>query len=106
MHIVGLFQYIVTTLKNLNWFIKTDTFENETPIGTRKFENIIATLNQNADRYLTLACHYDSKYFTDFEFVGATDSAVPCMQLINLAKVMKKYLKTIKNVNSTIIVAM
>lgn len=46
---------------------------------------ISATLDPSADRFLTLACHFDSKYFADFAFIGATDSAVPCAMLIDLA---------------------
>ncbi|XP_058798901.1 glutaminyl-peptide cyclotransferase-like [Phymastichus coffea] len=93
-------KYIKSTMRNLGWDIETDTFEDYTPVfGILKFENIIARLNPNAHRYLTLACHFDSKFEKDYEFVGATDSAVPCMQLINLARVMQKYLKSIKNNN-------
>jgi len=35
-----------------------------------------------------MSAHYDSKFFnnTDKKFIGATDSAVPCAMLIELAK--------------------
>ncbi|XP_001604164.2 glutaminyl-peptide cyclotransferase isoform X1 [Nasonia vitripennis] len=90
-------EYITSSMKNLNWTVENDKFEDYTPIfGRIKFENIIAKYNPNAKRYLTLACHYDSKYEQKYDFIGATDSAVPCMQLINLAKVMEKQLKSIK----------
>lgn len=80
--------------------MELNDFVDYTPIfGNLKFVNIIAKWNPNAKRYLTLACHYDSKYEKDYDFVGATDSAVPCMQLINLAMVMKKELQSIKNVS-------
>lgn len=68
--------FIIKTMKELNWAVETDQFKEKTPnLGTLKFENIIATLNPNADRFLILACHYDSKYFANMEFLGATDSA-------------------------------
>jgi len=80
-------------MKDLGWTIESDVFQARTPVfGELKFENIIAKLNPNARRYLTLACHFDSKYTRERDFVGATDSAVPCAQLINLATVMSKYL--------------
>jgi glutaminyl-peptide cyclotransferase len=87
-------------LKDLNWNIESDVFEDYTPVfGRLRFENIIARWNPNARRFLTLACHYDSKYERNYEFIGAIDSAVPCMQLINLAKVMQNQLRLIKNVS-------
>ena len=42
-----------------------------------------------------IACHYDSK-MTPENFLAATDSAVPCAQMINLATVMKKDLNRLK----------
>lgn len=69
-------KFIIKTMRNLKWHVETDPFEDKTPnMGTLKFENIIASLNPDADRFLILACHYDSKYFKDQEFLGATDSA-------------------------------
>ncbi|XP_011686772.1 PREDICTED: glutaminyl-peptide cyclotransferase-like isoform X2 [Wasmannia auropunctata] len=79
-------------MKGLGWTVESDIFEDYTPIGKLEFENIIAKLNPNAKRYLTLACHFDSKYTRERDFIGATDSAVPCAQLINLATIMNKYL--------------
>lgn len=86
-------------MSDLNWTVESDIFEDVTPIfGKIQFENIIAKLNPNATRYLSLACHFDSKYTKEGDFVGATDSAVPCAQMINIATVMDKQLKSIKDV--------
>lgn len=88
-----LLQYIKSSMSDLGWTIESDIFYATTPIfGLLEFENIIARLNPNAKRYLALACHFDSKYTRERNFIGATDSAVPCAQLINLATVMNKYL--------------
>ena len=71
-----------------------DEFDDFTPIGPKRFTNIIATLNPNAKRRLMLAAHYDSKYFpenpdgTKRFFLAATDSAIPCAMLIEIAKVV------------------
>ncbi|CAB3223689.1 unnamed protein product [Arctia plantaginis] len=90
--------YIVNQMRGLGWDVTENVFADQTPIfGTLNFKNIIAKLNPNADRYLVLACHYDSKYMREHAFVGATDSAVPCAMMINLAKVMSRELEPLKN---------
>ncbi|XP_034482047.1 glutaminyl-peptide cyclotransferase isoform X1 [Drosophila innubila] len=91
-------QYIVDSLRDLDWHVELNSFHDRAPIvGDLHFHNIIATLNPQAERYLILACHYDSKYMPDVEFVGATDSAVPCAMLLNLAKVLQKQLKPLQS---------
>jgi glutaminyl-peptide cyclotransferase len=81
-------------MQGLDWKVESDPFEENTPIfGRLQFENIVATLNPNARRYLVLACHYDSKYYRESDFVGATDSAVPCAMMINLAHILAQPLK-------------
>ena len=57
---------------------------------TIKFDNL------KAPRRLLIACHYDSK-LTPKNFLGATDSAVPCAQMINLATVMREELNRQKS---------
>jgi hypothetical protein len=58
------------------------------PIGTT-YKNIsspnIYQINHVNNR-VVYACHYDSKYFQSFDFVAATDPAVPCAMLLYLAK--------------------
>ena len=69
-----------------------DEFDDATPYGMKRFTNIIATLNPNAHRRLIFAAHYDSKYFPDDGtgryFLAATDSAIPCAMLVEIAKVL------------------
>nr|WIM01356.1 glutaminyl-peptide cyclotransferase [Limnephilus flavicornis] len=89
--------YIVKAMENIGWHVERDRFKDTTPVfGQLEFQNIIAKLNPAADRFLVLACHYDSKYVREHNFVGATDSAVPCSQMINLAYVMKRQLDASK----------
>lgn len=90
-------QFLVRSMGDLGWEVETDAFEDNTPRGRLKFENVVARLNPNARRYLVLACHYDSKYMREGSFVGATDSAVPCAMMINLAYVMKNKLEAIRD---------
>ncbi|XP_055619496.1 glutaminyl-peptide cyclotransferase-like [Toxorhynchites rutilus septentrionalis] len=91
-------RYIVEQLNQLHFDVELDEFSGKTPhFGRLKFSNIIAKLNPTADKYLTLACHYDSKYFREHAFVGAVDSAVPCAMMLNLAKTTESALDLLKN---------
>ncbi|KAJ8393015.1 hypothetical protein AAFF_G00069190 [Aldrovandia affinis] len=95
-------QHIRSTLGALTagWDLEEDRFQSHTPYGPMTFTNIIATLNPSAKRRLVLACHYDSKYYPPQwhgrEFLGATDSAVPCAMLLELARVLDQELLTHK----------
>lgn len=90
--------YIVDQLKELQFTVELDEFNDKTPhFGRLKFSNIVGKLNPEADKYLTLACHYDSKYFREHAFVGAVDSAVPCAMMLNLAKTTESALSLLKN---------
>ena len=59
-----------------------------------EFTNIVATLDPTASRRLVLACHYDSKKLP--RFIGATDSAVPCAMLLDIAINLQAKLNTLK----------
>ncbi|XP_061824579.1 glutaminyl-peptide cyclotransferase [Nerophis lumbriciformis] len=95
-------QHIKTTLASLGagWQVTEDKFMSQTPYGPLPFTNLIATLNPSAKRRLVLACHYDSKYYTQQwhgrEFQGATDSAVPCAMMLELARALDEELKSHK----------
>ncbi|XP_064484929.1 glutaminyl-peptide cyclotransferase-like isoform X2 [Ornithodoros turicata] len=79
-------EYIVESMRDLGWDVQEDAFEARTPYGRKRFSNVVATLDPMACRRLVLACHYDSKIHSEGTFLGATDSAVPCAQLIYIAK--------------------
>ncbi|NWI49953.1 QPCT cyclotransferase, partial [Calyptomena viridis] len=95
-------QHIKHRLQRLNagWEIEEDTFQRYTPYGYQTFSNIISTLDPSAKRHLVLACHYDSKFFGQQwqgrVFVGATDSAVPCAMILELARALDNKLQLIK----------
>lgn len=74
-----------------------DAFTQNVPIFKNvTFTNIVAKLNPNANEYLTLACHYDSKYFEGQIFYGAVDSAVPCSIMLNVAKTLQANLESFR----------
>jgi glutaminyl-peptide cyclotransferase len=97
-------------MKNYGWIIEYDNFEDNTPFGLKNFSNVIATLPigrtyKNLDKSaaevlnvhhinnrVVFACHFDSKYFENFDFIGAVDSAVPCAMMLELAKYLQEIL--------------
>ena len=76
-------------MTDLGLTVTLDEFKNATPYGELHFTNVVGRLKPNADKFLTLACHYDSKFFPDFEFVAATDSAVPCALMLDVVRTLK-----------------
>uniref|UniRef100_A0A182SYH8 glutaminyl-peptide cyclotransferase n=1 Tax=Anopheles maculatus TaxID=74869 RepID=A0A182SYH8_9DIPT len=89
--------YIVEQMSRLGYSVDLDEFEETVPIlGKVRFANIIASLNPNAERNVVLACHYDSKYFPNQKFIGATDSSVPCAMLITMAATLEPHLQSVK----------
>ncbi|KAK5581759.1 hypothetical protein RB653_003337 [Dictyostelium firmibasis] len=107
-------EYIVSQFDKLYWDIEFDSFKDNTPFGEKTFTNIILTsklVNDDDDdivgvdnkeelsespKTLILSAHYDSKYFKEFSFLGATDSAVPCSMLIDLAISLQSEIKKSK----------
>ncbi|KAM6225334.1 glutaminyl-peptide cyclotransferase-like protein [Rhynchocyon petersi] len=85
-------KFLEATIRTLSagWHVELDPFTASTPLGQLDFGNVVATLDPGAARHLTLACHYDSKFFPppSAPFVGATDSAVPCALLLELAQAL------------------
>lgn len=59
-------EYIVSTLKTFNWHVELDEFTDVTPIGPKRFANIIATKDPSASRRVVLSAHFDSKYFPKY----------------------------------------
>ncbi|CAG5134260.1 unnamed protein product [Candidula unifasciata] len=76
-----------------SWRVEEDTFVDSTPYGKKKFTNIIATLDPSKPNKIVLACHYDSKNFSNYLFIGATDSAVPCGILLQTSKQLQCFLE-------------
>ncbi|EDW93564.2 glutaminyl-peptide cyclotransferase isoform X1 [Drosophila yakuba] len=71
------------------------TLRNEFHAGGVNLTNLVGFWNMGARFYLMLTCHYDSKRpenGTTDEFLGATESAVSCAILLNVAKTLKPLL--------------
>ncbi|KAL0609746.1 Glutaminyl-peptide cyclotransferase-like protein [Plecturocebus cupreus] len=99
------YKFLEATLRSLTagWHVELDPFTASTPLGPLDFGNVVATLDPGAARHLTLACHYDSKLFPpgSTPFVGATDSAVPCALMLELAQALDLELSRAKEQVST-----
>ncbi|KAH9989049.1 hypothetical protein BJV74DRAFT_773237 [Russula compacta] len=85
--------YLVSTLRKLNWHIEEDRFVGITPYGPKNFTNVIATKDPDALRRVVLAAHFDSKFFPSPPqdqalFVGATDSAASCAMMLDIAETL------------------
>uniref|UniRef100_A0A8B9R4C2 glutaminyl-peptide cyclotransferase n=1 Tax=Anas platyrhynchos TaxID=8839 RepID=A0A8B9R4C2_ANAPL len=98
-------QHIADRLSALpaGWHLELDAFEATTPRGPVAFANLVATLAPAAPRRLALACHYDTKVLPPgppparLPFLGATDSAVPCAMLLELAAALDRPLRRAKD---------
>lgn len=81
--------YIKNFLVRNNFNVKFDSFQQNTVIGNITFTNIIASHNKSSNtlqKKVILACHYESKIFKNFQFVGATDAVVPCSFLLEFSE--------------------
>jgi glutaminyl-peptide cyclotransferase len=94
-------------MRAYGWDVDFDSFTDNTPYGVKDFSNIIATyqvgrnlankdlsvnkraIQETSNRFV-FACHYDSKFFNNMDFLGAIDSAVPCAMLLDLAKFLSE----------------
>lgn len=59
-------EYIVKTMKKLDWHVEEDSFTDTTPYGVKRFTNIIATKDPKAPRRVILSAHFDSKFFSSY----------------------------------------
>ncbi|KAF8384594.1 hypothetical protein PRIPAC_73736 [Pristionchus pacificus] len=85
-------EYLKSTMDNLGWHTEWDEFSASTPHGQKNFRNLIATSDPRAPRRLVLACHYDSKIIRGQRMIAATDSAVPCAMMLDVATTMTPYM--------------
>lgn len=87
-------QFIESELKKIGWVTERQTFEDTTPRGRLTFVNLRARFaggDPNPWQRTTpllIASHYDTKYFTEFAFVGANDGASGNGLKLELARVL------------------
>lgn len=88
--------HLARTLLSLGFEIDWDRFRENTPYGIKPFATLIATFDSYAPKRLVLACHYDSKILEGEIFIGATDSAVPCAMILEMAYSLVPFLMSRK----------
>ncbi len=82
--------------------LEENSFVSSTPKGKVTFTNVLAVLDPSAPRRLLLACHHDSKILPADPknpkrvFVGASDSAIPCAMILELATALDTQLTALK----------
>src|SRR3989449_1502384 len=80
--------YILDQLKSYGLKITTDEFHARTPVRDRKMVNLTAELPGESSDVIIVSSHYDTKYITQFKFVGADDAGSSTGALLELARVM------------------
>ncbi|KAF0972404.1 hypothetical protein FDP41_009307 [Naegleria fowleri] len=95
--------------EHTNYFqIEYDNFTTSTPIfGNLKMSNIIINFappdTPTNTKRIIMACHYESKYFKDATFVGATDSVVPLAMILHyMVELEYNYNKTVSSKGSAL----
>lgn len=63
-------------------------FMAETPLGEREMVNVVAKVQGTEPGVILLGNHYDTKYFPDFEFVGANDGGSTAAWMIEMARAL------------------
>jgi len=82
-------QYIIDQVQKAGWKIERQEFKDSTPLGTKKFCNLIATYGGDPTTQQAIVCsHYDTKLFDTIRFVGASDGGSSTGALIELARTL------------------
>lgn len=80
--------YITNTLTQAGLSIREDRFTAATPLGPRDMTNLIAVSPGRLTDIIAICAHYETKFFSDFTFVGANDNCSGTGLLLELARVI------------------
>lgn len=80
--------YIISTLRGSGIKIITDDFSASTPVGERKMVNITAEIPGESKDVIIISSHYDTKLFTNMQFVGANDPGASVATLLEIGRVL------------------
>lgn len=85
--------YLEKELKTMGWVTERQTFEDTTPRGRITFVNVCARFGGDGDPWqwvtpLLIASHYDTKFFPQFNFVGANDGASGNAVQLEIARIL------------------
>jgi glutaminyl-peptide cyclotransferase len=80
--------YIVNALRNSGMNVTTDEFDVSTPVGERRMANITAEIPGESKDVVIISSHYDTKLFTNMQFVGANDPGTSVGTLLEIGRVL------------------
>lgn len=81
--------YIKENITKADLRIKEDRFTANTPLGKKDMMNIIAIRpGEEVREIIAIGAHYETKFFSDFTFVGANDNCSGTGLLLELARVI------------------
>jgi Zn-dependent M28 family amino/carboxypeptidase len=81
--------YLKAQLELIGVAGREQAFEAATPVGPIHMVNLTATIPGDRPERLVFGGHYDTKRFSEFEFVGANDAGSSAAFLVELARVLK-----------------
>jgi Zn-dependent M28 family amino/carboxypeptidase len=80
--------YIKENITDAGLKVKEDRFTASTPLGTKDMVNLIAVRPGKVHAIIAIGAHYETKFFSDFTFVGANDNCSGTGLLLELAHVI------------------
>jgi hypothetical protein len=80
--------FIKDGLRNAGVEVCEFPFEVFTPRGMLKMNTIVGVIQGSRSEVIILSNHYDSKYFRDFNFVGANDGGSTTVWMLEMARVL------------------
>ena len=80
--------YIVNALRDSGMNVTTDEFDVSTPIGERRMANITAEIPGESKDVIIISSHYDTKLYTNMQFVGANDPGASVATLLEIGRVL------------------
>ena len=83
-------QYLRGALEAAGIEVGEQPFDADTPVGTLRMVNLVATLPGRRAERIAIASHYDTKRFSEFRFVGASDGASSTAVLIEIGRVLQQ----------------
>lgn len=79
-------EYIRSQMAGAGVILREYPFTAQTPNGPVKMNNLVAEIPGTLPEIIVIGNHYDTKLFTDFEFVGANDAGSTTAWMIEFAR--------------------
>lgn len=80
--------YIREQVQQAGVTVTEHPFTARTPYGKKPMVNLVAEVHGTKPGVIVLGNHYDTKYFPDFEFVGANDGGSTTAWMIEMARAL------------------